>query len=480
LLHTAGLGFMVGIDIYDCVVVINTEKALEAFTKIRCTLGGEISVAAGPVGAGAILETELHKRQAPVYNYMKSRGFYAGVQIDGSVVIERTDENERFYGEKIPVQEILAGKVRHPPYELRQLMETIKAAQGDNNYDESVIPSEPPPGDYVVDDGHMFGIPEKDDPDPYGVLALEKEGLSLKEAGTQKRASWQDFSFQPSPTSPVRALYEKEKVVTRRNSWRASTFSNAEPKTPSSLRHSLEVQPKSPSMMSDMATQTDFPDPPSPSRWSARSGRSSRRSSQRSLASKRHSQMQEVPEHKALDTSPDRKVPENVSKVNGYSTPPHTPPIDNHAEEGAEFDDEEDAHIEEPVVHSIQTVQPVSPQVVSKARLVTVHVPKRPPPKLPPRNPHRGGGPLVIDASPKPGTPEEQDSVAAKVADLDGTTDKLTDIKLEDRENMDDVALGDVVDAEDVKSLEDEDVMPNPWAKVEEARKRETMPGGFE
>jgi len=77
LLHTAGLGFLVGVDIYDCVVVINTEEALRGFTKIRCTLGSEISVAAGPVGAGGILDTEIHKRQAPVFTYLKSRGFYA-------------------------------------------------------------------------------------------------------------------------------------------------------------------------------------------------------------------------------------------------------------------------------------------------------------------------------------------------------------------------------------------------------------------
>lgn len=125
LLHTAGLGFLVGVDIYDCVVVINTDKALEAFTKIRVTLGGEISAVAGPVGVGGVLETELHKRQAPVWNYLKSRGFYAGVQIDGTVIIERGDENERFYGERISVADILAGKARHPPYELRTLMATI-------------------------------------------------------------------------------------------------------------------------------------------------------------------------------------------------------------------------------------------------------------------------------------------------------------------------------------------------------------------
>ena len=179
LLHTAGLGFMVGVDIYDCVVVINTDKALEAFTKVRATVGGEISVVAGPVGIGGILETELHKRQAPVFNYMKSRGFYAGVQIDGTVVIERGDENERFYGQKLAVAEILAGKVRHEPYEIRTLMATIKAAQGDNVDEGLLAPAEPTPGDFEVADEPSTGFglpPPEDDPDPYGVHALEEQG----------------------------------------------------------------------------------------------------------------------------------------------------------------------------------------------------------------------------------------------------------------------------------------------------------------
>ena len=69
LLHTAGLGFLVGVDIYDCVVVINNRKALQAFTKIRATLGGEISAVAGPVGVGGILENDGKWKQAKsVYN----------------------------------------------------------------------------------------------------------------------------------------------------------------------------------------------------------------------------------------------------------------------------------------------------------------------------------------------------------------------------------------------------------------------------
>lgn len=234
MLHTAGLGFLVGVDIYDCVVVINTEKALEAFTKIRCTLGGEVSAVAGPVGVGGILETEMHKRQAPVWNYLKSRGFYAGVQIDGTVIIERGDENERFYGERISVGDILAGKVRHLPYETRTLLATIKAAQGDSDVDESALPpSEPTPGDFEVaeDQGSGFGLPPaEDDPDPYGVHALEEQGMEIREAGTHVRPSSDAFEYKPASSSPIFATFDRSnstrsKRVSKRQSGRLSIAS---------------------------------------------------------------------------------------------------------------------------------------------------------------------------------------------------------------------------------------------------------------
>ncbi|PIG79287.1 hypothetical protein AARAC_004263 [Aspergillus arachidicola] len=137
LLHTAGLGFLVGADIYDCVMVINTYEALEAFTKVRVTLGGEIGVTAGPVGIGGVIESEVHKRRAPIWTYVKSRGFYAGVQIDGTVVIERIDENERFYGRKIPAKEILTGQARTDDPSVKMLTHTIQAAQGDVQFEQT-------------------------------------------------------------------------------------------------------------------------------------------------------------------------------------------------------------------------------------------------------------------------------------------------------------------------------------------------------
>lgn len=153
MLHTAGLGFLAGADIYDCVMVINTWEALEAFTKVRVTLGSEISVVAGPVGVGGVLESEIHKRQAPIWTYVKSRGLYAGAQIDGTIVIERNDENERFYGRKVSVKEILSGAVATGSKEVAGLVQTLYAAQGDKPFEQAAnvpggpSPSDVPPGD---------------------------------------------------------------------------------------------------------------------------------------------------------------------------------------------------------------------------------------------------------------------------------------------------------------------------------------------
>jgi len=145
---------MAGIDIYDCVLVINSREALKAFSKLRVSLGGEISVVAGPLGVGGIVESEVLKDRKPVWTYVKSRGLYGGLQVDGTIIAERNDENAKFYGERLPIGDILAGKVRHIPNETRLLMEVLKQAEGKTNVDEHLLntaASGPTPGDFEVE-----------------------------------------------------------------------------------------------------------------------------------------------------------------------------------------------------------------------------------------------------------------------------------------------------------------------------------------
>ncbi|XXG99577.1 ligase of succinyl-coa [Hypoxylon texense] len=166
LVHTLGAGIMAGLDIYDCVCVLNTAAAVEAFTRPRLSLGGEMTVAAGPVGAGTVVEAALAKgSKKPVWSYMKSRGLYGGVQVDGTVIVHRPDANAAFYGvDRIGVDQILKGEVRDNtgrtagkkdeglvlwPEGARQLVEVLKAAEG-KRADEGVmreLGDQPTPGD---------------------------------------------------------------------------------------------------------------------------------------------------------------------------------------------------------------------------------------------------------------------------------------------------------------------------------------------
>jgi lipid-binding SYLF domain-containing protein len=86
---------MLGIDVYDCVMVIRSQKALDAFATHKVTIGGELGVAAGPYGIGIAVESGIEK--APLLSYIRSRGAYAGVEMVGQVFLERFDENAAMY-----------------------------------------------------------------------------------------------------------------------------------------------------------------------------------------------------------------------------------------------------------------------------------------------------------------------------------------------------------------------------------------------
>jgi lipid-binding SYLF domain-containing protein len=77
-------------------------------------LGAELSVAAGPVGRSAegATDAQLH---AEILSYSRTRGLFAGVSLDGAVVKQDRDDNQKLYGRKVTAKEILIdGTVRTP------------------------------------------------------------------------------------------------------------------------------------------------------------------------------------------------------------------------------------------------------------------------------------------------------------------------------------------------------------------------------
>ena len=79
------------------------------------TLGAELSAAAGPVGRSAegATDAQLH---AEILSYSRSQGLFAGASLDGAVVKQDRDDNEKLYGRKVTAKEILIdGAVPTPP-----------------------------------------------------------------------------------------------------------------------------------------------------------------------------------------------------------------------------------------------------------------------------------------------------------------------------------------------------------------------------
>ena len=102
-------GLQFGAISSDIILVFKTRKSVMGLTKGNFTLGADAAVAAGPVGRHAEASTDWQLK-AEIYSYARSRGFFAGISLDGSVLAIDTNANENFYGKSdINSNQIFAG-----------------------------------------------------------------------------------------------------------------------------------------------------------------------------------------------------------------------------------------------------------------------------------------------------------------------------------------------------------------------------------
>lgn len=108
----AGFGAQIGGEETELVLVLNTPEAVKAFSHGgNVQLGGELSVAAGPVGRTADADV---MPKAAVYAYSRSKGLFAGASLEGTVLVTNADANERYYGRPVTASAILHRNVEPP------------------------------------------------------------------------------------------------------------------------------------------------------------------------------------------------------------------------------------------------------------------------------------------------------------------------------------------------------------------------------
>ncbi len=92
------LGWQIGIQRSDLVLVFKTKKSIDNIAEGKVTLGADASVAAGPVGRGAQANTDLDMK-AEIYAYSKAKGLFIGISVKGAAIQIDADANKKFYGD---------------------------------------------------------------------------------------------------------------------------------------------------------------------------------------------------------------------------------------------------------------------------------------------------------------------------------------------------------------------------------------------
>ncbi len=108
------VGFQAGVSSTDVVLVFRTQRGVDSIVRGKFTLGADASAAAGPVGRTASASTDAQMK-AEIYSYSRTRGLFAGVALDGSVLRIDYDANAAVYGAGVTPRRIFEGGVSHVP-----------------------------------------------------------------------------------------------------------------------------------------------------------------------------------------------------------------------------------------------------------------------------------------------------------------------------------------------------------------------------
>jgi SH3 domain-containing YSC84-like protein 1 len=118
-------GLQIGGSDNDVVLLVMNHKGMDHLLSDHFTLGGDASVAAGPVGRGGSALTDA-EMGAEILTYSHSRGIFGGLTLEGSTLRPDKDADRELYGRDVTAREILAGNFR-PPAAAAQLEATLDA-----------------------------------------------------------------------------------------------------------------------------------------------------------------------------------------------------------------------------------------------------------------------------------------------------------------------------------------------------------------
>jgi SH3 domain-containing YSC84-like protein 1 len=125
-LEGGSFGFQIGGQATDFVLLVMNESGARGILAGKVKLGGDASVAAGPVGRDASAETDVTLR-SEILSYSRSRGLFAGISLEGSTIRPDNKANEQIYGKKLEAKQIVLSDQVTVPAAAEQLVSTLDA-----------------------------------------------------------------------------------------------------------------------------------------------------------------------------------------------------------------------------------------------------------------------------------------------------------------------------------------------------------------
>jgi lipid-binding SYLF domain-containing protein len=114
------VGFQIGGEETDLIMLVMNDGGMSKLLTDKFTLGGEGSVAAGPVGRTATAQTDA-QMHAEILSWSRSQGLFAGVALEGATLRQDLSDNASVYGKRLDNRQILTTHVRPPKAALRLL-----------------------------------------------------------------------------------------------------------------------------------------------------------------------------------------------------------------------------------------------------------------------------------------------------------------------------------------------------------------------
>jgi lipid-binding SYLF domain-containing protein len=118
-------GVQIGVESTDYIMLFMTPESARSLLQNNVKLGGNLSVAAGPIGREAGAATDL-KLNAQILTYSRSKGLFAGAALEGAVIETADGDMRDMYGPNVTAKQVLFDGTVKAPMELTAFAKTVE------------------------------------------------------------------------------------------------------------------------------------------------------------------------------------------------------------------------------------------------------------------------------------------------------------------------------------------------------------------